>query len=132
MTVEFVGCDRVDTFLVEFGVQAVVSHAITHFVADITDNCLVLRLLLLELLYNDFEIDQQLSILLFGPVTVEMPAIDFEVLVEVSENGLLGLCGDGGVIFNSVEAAQDKVEEADRDQELGVELQNDSGEAATG
>jgi hypothetical protein len=78
------------------------------------------------------ELNQQLPILLLRTVPSEVPAILGEEVLEIPEEGLLGLKGNGGVILNGIQTTEDKVEDGDRKEELGVQLLDDGAEAATG
>ena len=91
MAVEVVVLDCSDAMLVEFSIQTEVSHSVAHLVADILDDASVRLLLLLEYLDDIFEVDKQLTVFLFWPVAIEMPAIHLEVLMEFAKHRLLGL-----------------------------------------
>ena len=132
MAIQVVFLDGLDAGVLEGGLAAVVGHAVAHLVGDVLDDGLVGGLHLLELGDDVVELNQQFPVLLLGAVAVEGPAVLLEEVLEAAQQGLLGLERDGGVILDGVEAAQDEVEDADGDEQLGMQLLDDGAEAATG
>lgn len=122
--------DLLGTTLV--GHLCIVGHTVTHAIRNVLDDDLVFGLDLLELGDDNVEVNTKFTILLVGAVACEIPAVLLEDVVEVAEQGLLGLEGDGHVVFNGVETTQDQVEETDGDKELGVQFLDDSSETAAG
>ena len=122
--------DLLGTTLV--GHLCIVGHTVTHAIRNILDDDLVFGLDLLELGDDNIEVNAEFTILLVGAVACEIPAVLLEDVVEVAEQGLLGLEGDGHVVFNGVETTQDQVEETDGDKELGVQFLDDGSETAAG
>ena len=125
--------DRLDLLCTALvGHLCIVGHAITHAIRNVLDDDLVLGLDLLELGDNNVEVNTELAILLIRAVASEVPAVLLKDVVEVAKQGLLGVEGDGHVIFNCVETAQDQIEETDGDKELGVQFLDYGSETAAG
>lgn len=66
-----------------------------------------------QLLHDLIILHQHDPILLLRPVPVERPSGRDRFLVERAQEGLFDVIGDGHVVFDGVEAAEDDVEEAD-------------------
>lgn len=130
VAVQLVVLECVDADQVVLRVVGVVGHTVAHALRDVLDNLPVRWLDRLELLNNNVELDQQLPVLLVGSVLGERPAINFQDLIEVSQNRLLLLDRDGHVILDCVKSAQDEVEQCHGDKELRVQLHNDGRETA--
>lgn len=130
VAVQLVVFDGVHTLLKMLRVLCVVGHAIAHPLGNVLDDDLVLLLDGGKFPTDNIKLDQQLAILLIGTVLREGPCGVVEDLIESSQQRLLLRYRNGHVILDCVESSEDQVEQADRKQEFGVELLNDSGERA--
>lgn len=63
---------------------------------------------------------------------LEIPALDVELLVERLEQGCLLLDGNGHVVLDGVESAEDEVKDGDDARKVTVEFVNDGGETPRG
>jgi hypothetical protein len=65
-----------------------------------------------ELVDDNMIIDEHDAVLLIRSIAVEIPAGSHGLLMEGSEDGLFDVVRDGHVIFDSIKAAKDNIEEA--------------------
>ncbi|KAI3487754.1 hypothetical protein L1887_48235 [Cichorium endivia] len=123
------GADAQGGFAAELDVAR---HACAHLCGDVGDDGAVSLVEQLVLCNDLVELDEQLAVLFVGPGLGEVPSGLLEVLVEVDEERHLFVGGDGHVVLDGVERAEDEVEEADDARELALELLDDGGEGARG
>jgi len=112
--------------------HSVIGHSVAHLLGDVLDDSLIFRLHVHELSDDVVELDQQLTILLLWSVSSEVPPILCQNILKVPEEGLLGGQRNGSVILNGVQPTEDQVENANRDQQLGVKFLDHSTETAAG
>lgn len=112
--------------------HGIVSHAIAHLFGDVLDDSLVFRLHVHELGDDVVELNQQLTVLLLRPIPSESPAILRQDVLEVPQERFLCNQGNGSVILDSIQPTEDQVENADRNQQFGMQLLDHSTEAAAG
>lgn len=122
--------DRLDAGVRQLSLSAVVGHTVTHLGRDVLDDCLVGGLHLHELGDDTRELNQQLTVLLLLAVASEVPSLLSQEILEATEQGLLRLERNRGIILDGIQTAKDKVEDADGHEQLGMEFLNDSTEAS--
>ena len=132
VAVEVVLLIRPDTGVLGSGADAVISHAVAHLASDVPDDEAVERFHLLEFGDDVVELNEDAAVLLLRAIPVKRPPIAVEDVGEAAEQGFLSRKREGWIVFDGVEATQDEVEDADGDEQLGMDLLDDGAEAATG
>ena len=132
VAVEVILVVRQDAETLGGGADAVIGHAVAHLLGDVLDDDAVGGFQVLELGDDIVELDEQVPVLLLGTIPIKGPAIPVEDVGEATEQRLLGGEGEGWVVFDGVEAPQDEIEDADGEEQLGMDLLDDGAEATTG